>query len=535
MSKYYYERSSILESKINITYHELFCKSDKELDDWIEEVRQYIIEEWDERGIPPMVGQSIADITNGFRKLREYDIHGFIEKDDDGNANVIKNFNKFANGVNQFFPTMVKTRIGDVGDVGLNSIYDRIKEDVNKDLFYKAMRRGVRRDSMYSFSKSLSLDRKENEQGKKIYWDGESATDWLKYYNDNKLKFSKFRIWISKSHQEKYLKQYVTIKAEDIRLAHKNGLISDEMLTNIWCPTLKKKISLDDLTDTVMTKGGNVKTNVFMIRYYHIEKKLYPSAFQIFRLSLNSQPAVNFPPLTARLLYEKYTDHIKQDTPLNIYDPSSGWGGRILGAMSSKKDIHYIGTDPNTDNYIDELGKSRYEYVADFFNNEALETNPFWEEKRNTYHVFQEGSEHIGEHPDFQQYKGKLDMVFTSPPYFDREQYSEDEEQSFKAYPMYHDWRDNFLKPTLTNAYESLKSDRYLLWNIASIKIGKDRYHPLEEDSIEIVKSLGGEYKGKLKMLMSSMIGVDQSNVKNSVKVDGSVSKYEPIFIFYKG
>ena len=45
---------------------------------------------------------------------------------------------------------------------------------------------------------------------------------------------------------------------------------------------------------------------------------------------------------------------------------SSGWGGRILGAMSSKKSIHYIGTDPNTDNWIDEIDKSRYEYVADF-------------------------------------------------------------------------------------------------------------------------------------------------------------------------
>ena len=56
-------------------------------------------------------------------------------------------------------------------------------------------------------------------------------------------------------------------------------------------------------------------------------------------------------------------------------------------------------------------------------------------EEKNTFHYFQEGSEHIGNHPDFQQYKGKLDMVFTSPPYFDREQYSEDEEQSFKSLP----------------------------------------------------------------------------------------------------
>jgi hypothetical protein len=124
--------------------------------------------------------------------------------------------------------------------------------------------------------------------------------------------------------------------------------------------------------------------------------------------------------------------------------------------------------------------------------------------------------------------------MFTSPPYFDREQYSDDDAQSFKSYPLYHDWRDNFLRPTLENAYNSLKSDRYLLWNIADIKLSGNNFQPLEQDSIDIIESLGGEYKGKLKMLMASMIGVDQSNVKNKVDVDGVTLKYEPIFIFHK-
>ena len=66
------------------------------------------------------------------------------------------------------------------------------------------------------------------------------------------------------------------------------------------------------------------------------------------------------------------------------------------------------------------------------------------------------------------------------------------------------------------------------------IKIGKTIYHPLEQDSIDIIESLGGVYKGKLKMLMASMIGVDRSNVKNCVSVDGALNKYEPIFIFHK-
>ena len=68
MSKYFYEKSGIIDSKINITYHELFLKTDEELDEWIEEARQFIIEDWDERGKPPMVGQNIDDIIKSFKK-----------------------------------------------------------------------------------------------------------------------------------------------------------------------------------------------------------------------------------------------------------------------------------------------------------------------------------------------------------------------------------------------------------------------------------------------------------------------------------
>ena len=44
------------------------------------------------------------------------------------------------------------------------------------------------------------------------------------------------------------------------------------------------------------------------------------------------------------------------------------WGGRLLGACAAGSDrtIHYVGTDPNKENYIDDLGITRYEYLADF-------------------------------------------------------------------------------------------------------------------------------------------------------------------------
>ena len=473
MKKYYYERSNLLESDINIYFEELLYMNDKETSKWIKNLRSFIISEWDDKGIPPTIGQNTDKILINFGKLRDYPVEDFLVSDDDGNEDVIRNYNKQATSINQFFPTMLKTRVGKA------SIYDWFTDEF-QDRFEKVIRRILKRDSMYNWSKCIWKDDEIPEH-----------------------------FFIVQHKKATNTGRYKTLSAEEV-------------------------YKLDDKHKTNLPKELDGEVNDFFVRTFELEQRIFPAGIQAFRLGLG-QPAVNFPPLTARYLYERYTDHIKQDEPLNIYDPSSGWGGRILGAMSSKKQIHYVGTDPNTDNFIDDLEISRYEYVANFYNDEVLGGNDFWDtEHKNTFHYFQMGSEHIGDHPDFQQYKGKLDMVFTSPPYFDREQYSEDEEQSYKSYPQYDDWRDNFLKPTLTNAYESLRNDRYLLWNIADIKIGTNKFHPLEQDSIDILLSLGADYQGKLKMLMTSMVGVNQSKVKNAVKVNGKYLKYEPIFVFYK-
>ena len=70
----------------------------------------------------------------------------------------------------------------------------------------------------------------------------------------------------------------------------------------------------------------------------------------------------------------------------------------------------------------------------------------------------------------------------------------------------------------------------------ADIKIGKSIYYPLEQDSIDILTELGCEYKGKLKMLMTRMVGLDpsKSGIKNSVEHNGKQYKFEPIFVFHK-
>jgi hypothetical protein len=543
MAKYFYERSKFSEFQSNTTYHRLLEMTDGEFMEWAKLLRNEVTAQWDNSGTPPVIGRDEQGIIDSFKKLKSNPAD-YIEKDLSGDTEslgIIQNFNKDASVVNQFFPTMLKTKIsiGKSADGGL-SIYDHFADPNLEDKFVSIMRRAVKRDSMYSWSRSIVNKKDENP-----FWDGETGLEFIeKVYKGEVFtgKHSNLDIVIAKV-KENTLENYGTINdeyvgfgnlyltAQEIEECVNKGWLSSTQMSNI------KKIE-----ESSTSESGKVTKYFYLIRWYDKTDGIFPKILQVFRLSCG-QPAVNFPALTAKWIYENYTSHIEQEEPLHIYDSSSGWGGRILGAMSSRKKTHYIGTDPNPDTFIPELGISRYEYVAKFYNDKCVDDFSdslvkFFDVKKqgNTYELFQDGSELIHQNPKFQKYKGKLDLAFTSPPYFNREQYSQDVNQSFIAYGEYDDWRENFLRPTLTTIYNYLKNDRYVLWNIADIKIGSNTYYPLEQDSIDILTELGCEYKGKLKMLMTRMVGLDptKSGIKNSVKHNGKAYKFEPIFVFHK-
>jgi 1-aminocyclopropane-1-carboxylate deaminase/D-cysteine desulfhydrase-like pyridoxal-dependent ACC family enzyme len=254
-----------------------------------------------------------------------------------------------------------------------------------------------------------------------------------------------------------------------------------------------------------------------------------------FRTCFPVRPAGNFPPAIAKYIYLRFTDHIEDQDRVTIYDPCSGWGGRILGAMSccDERKVHYVGTDPNPDHWMPDLAKTKYAYVADYFNGNVRG------QFKNTYEMFQSGSEVISDEKEFQKYKGEMDLVFTSPPYFAAEGYSEDENQSYKKFQTYEDWRDGYLKRTLEISVDYLKGGRWLIWNIADVIFASD-YLPMESDTIKILENLGLEYRGKLKMILASAPGGSKENedgvprTKNFCRVDGKVVKYEPILMFWK-
>ena len=515
--KYFYERSDwFYDPEMNLKYEQVLEMSFPDFEKWVANFKKTALKQWDETGAPPKIGVNEAEIIENFSKLQGYRITKFEEKDDDGNE-VIFNFNKFATPVNQFFPAMYKTAIGgSTYDKPKPSIYEIFSSDDYLELFTKQMRRLTRQDGMYRFSKTLHKDNPEFHNSHLT-----TGKEWIeKWQMGDKGEGLGFALSQADSRIES-----LPISAEEVKELYKSGVLEYKHIASL--KTADWGENIDNLVD--------LPKQPIQIRVYPLGQRIFPEATAAFRIGMGSQPAVNFPPLTAKYLYERFTQHIKEQDVINIYDPSSGWGGRILGALSvGDRNIHYIGNDPNTENQIPEIGKTRYEYLAEFFNTQVPGVaNPFWGHQ-NTYEIFTTGSEIISEDPRFQKYKGKLDFIFTSPPYFDRERYSDDDSQSFKKFNSYESWRDGFLKPTLTTAFEYLKNDRYICWNIADIKVGKDKWFTLEQDSIDVLTSLGMEYKGKLRMTMSPMTGVDLSGVKNSMKLEGTSYKYEPIFIFYK-
>jgi DNA modification methylase len=129
--------------------------------------------------------------------------------------------------------------------------------------------------------------------------------------------------------------------------------------------------------------------------------------------------------------------------------------------------------------------------------------------------------------------------VFTSPPYFSAEIYTNEPTQSSIKFKEYSSWRDNFLRPTLETAAQWLKNDRLLAFNIADINVGSKQY-PLEEDTVKILEECGLQFKEKLKMVLAKSPSMKinkttrQPSMKNYCVINGKWRKYEPIFVFYK-
>jgi hypothetical protein len=521
--KYFYEKNTeFVNSEVNKTFEEILWMSNKDFRQWLHDLRDLVVKLWDENNQPPRVGYDEAGIIHQFKKLEGFSVNSLLNRDElTGEENVIRNTRVEGNAVNQWFPSMMQTRITYSDVSKARSIYDWFKDPDLYERHLKFARRHFKRDSFYHYSNPVRANDPENS-----LIGAETGEEWIRKFETlEHLRDSGWCYWIDPQKDGK----------EDYS-GYSDALRNVKWLSvsREWIENEGVKIIPDYcLTNMKANKGSNCR-----IRLFKQGQKLFPLGFKAFRISY-CQYAVNFPPLTAKLIYERYTKEDLSETQI-IWDPSAGWGGRLLGALAcnKKRHIHYIGTDPNKDHTLPD-GRTKYDDFAQFYNDRARESGLF-DADPNTWEIHQCGSEVFRDTEAFQKYIGKVSVVFTSPPYFAKEVYSEDPEQSCHKFSEYEHWRDGFLKPTLENAYQLLKKDGYLIWNIADAVFKGDML-PLEEDSCNIMKELGLEHIETLKMALAQMPGgnrVDpetgKPTAKNFCKVNGLWLKYEPIFVFKK-
>jgi len=159
-----------------------------------------------------------------------------------------------------------------------------------------------------------------------------------------------------------------------------------------------------------------------------------------------------FRPTTAAKLY----DHLK---PKCILDFTMGWGGRLVGAalLNVSK---YIGIDYNGN--LEEPYKKMCEYLKPSTTTDI--------DLR-----FQDALSVDYSSLDY-------DMVFTSPPYYNKEVYGDK-----KTYKTNDEWDEKFYKPIFKSTWEGLKKDGYYCLNIPN-KIYEKICVPLFGEANELIE-----------------------------------------------
>lgn len=164
-------------------------------------------------------------------------------------------------------------------------------------------------------------------------------------------------------------------------------------------------------------------------------------------LRLVGSAPTNFRPMNAKAVYERFCP--KGGV---IYDFCMGFGGRMLGALSSKNNYRYVGTDPCTETFyhLNQLG----EWIESVTGRE------------DSYELHCCGSE------DFRGPANSVDFAFSSPPYFNLEVYSDEETQCYNKFPELEQWLEGYVRQTIKNIYHMLKPGALYAVNIADFKVG---------------------------------------------------------------
>tara|TARA_A100001201_G_scaffold18343_1_gene20768 strand:+ start:447 stop:1658 length:1212 start_codon:yes stop_codon:yes gene_type:complete len=259
--------------------------------------------------------------------------------------------------------------------------------------------------------------------------------------------------------------------------------------------------------------------------FWSLEKVLTKVDLQSIRMAttLRKYVASQFKPSIAKGFY----DYFKS---VNVLDFSAGWGDRLAGFYCGETTKSYVGIDPNT------LNHPNYKKQVEFYKKHQT----FFEEEKKV-DLICEPAEDV----DYSKYENYFDTIFTSPPYFNVEKYSDEDTQSYVRYKNIDSWNEDFLHKAIGKMIPTLKKDGILAINIADV------YSPKAKDYFDIcnpmndyIKSQGLEYYGCIGMEMTKRFNSGgagnakseyfEEHLKEKTKETEDVAFGEPIWIWKK-
>lgn len=210
----------------------------------------------------------------------------------------------------------------------------------------------------------------------------------------------------------------------------------------------------------------------------------------------NTAGVSNFRPTAAKTIYATYSRPGDR-----VLDFSSGYGGRLLGCLTLDRD--YVGVDPcgmqvrGLTMMLDTVGRIT-----------GARTNA-------TVHQAC-AEDYLASLPS-----SSMALVFSSPPYFDYERYSDEPSQSYRRYPVYEQWRDAFLAAVVRESGRLLVRGGFLVINVANCN-GLN----IVDDFLRVAADAGLA----LQHVRTLRLG-RKPYLRREV---GQAFKHEPVFVFQK-
>ena len=138
-----------------------------------------------------------------------------------------------------------------------------------------------------------------------------------------------------------------------------------------------------------------------------------------------------------------------------ILDPCAGWGGRLMAAVAGQ--YEYVGNDVEPETVVNL--RRLHELIG------------------GNAKIYQGGAE--TDLPNVE-----ADLVFTSPPYFSQEKYSDDPRQSYLLYLGWGEWVERFLRPMVKNCADRLKVGGSACYVVSDVRQSGVVYPLVEETKI---------------------------------------------------